>query len=109
MSSFYEFVKQNEGEVVLALPCSGKPSGSAEIFNAVVGAVGLLPPNILAISASDTNRFSQELAAIVSEDSFLKTLSDSIQKPKQDESEEEFVSRSKLVLLGLIDQKLDSK
>lgn len=109
MSSFYEFVKQNDDEEVLALPKPEISSGSAEIFNAIVGGVGLLSKHISTIPTSDADRFGQELAEIVTEDSFLKTVSDAIQKPQQGETEDEFVTRSKLVLLELIDQRLNSK
>lgn len=109
MTSFYEFLKQDESQPNLALPTLGHSPSTAVISNAVACEVTKLVTTNNLISANDAIRFGQEVASLVTSDKFLKHLSETIQRPRLGETEDEFVERSKKSLLGLIDQQLNSK
>ncbi len=57
-------------------------------------------------SVSERNKFSAELSKLVCEEGFITELSDGIGKPKDNESEDEFVSRAKVILSNLLDNRL---
>lgn len=59
-----------------------------------------------ALSVSDRNEFASKLVALVNEESFITELSDNIGKPKENESENEFVNRGKRLLSDLLDKRL---
>lgn len=58
------------------------------------------------LSVSDSHKLSAELVQLVNKDSFISELSDMIGYPKEYESENEFVNRSKKILRDLLDKKL---
>jgi hypothetical protein len=92
MSSFKDFVKSNAGSNFL-------PSVKDQELAISTKLTGALPVN-------QRNKFSSVLSKLVQEDSFIDELSDSIGKPKENESEDEFVERAKDALRYLLDRKL---
>ena len=58
------------------------------------------------LSVSDRNEFASKLVSLVNEENFITELSDNIGKPKENESEDEFVNRGKRLLSDLLDKRL---
>lgn len=57
-------------------------------------------------SSSDTSKFSSQAAELVTKDEFLDELESKIGDPKENESEDEFVARSKEQMRKLLKSKL---
>lgn len=92
MATLKDFIKSNENSNFLPsikeqqLAISAKLTGS--------------------LSIAQSNEFSTELVKLVNEDAFITELSDNIGKPKDNESEDEFVNRSRRILSDLLDKRL---
>jgi hypothetical protein len=110
MTSFYEFINENKTPSSLALSNPEKAQTStAATFNLVNTGLANFAKNCPAIPAKDAEKFGQDIAELVTNDSFLKELSKGIQTPMLGETENEFVSRCKRTLFGLIDKHLSKK
>ena len=108
MTSFYEFVKGKElsPERRLLAPTEeiGKPVALPAIGFAVSAGIGAV------IGKSNAgNEFSNQVAALVTSDDFLRKLSAMIHEPMPFEAEDAFVDRCSRAMRGLLDQYLDGK
>lgn len=109
MASFYEFVSHSEHPSNLALSSSERSSSTEVAFNTIKTDVTSLALSTPAIPSNDAEQFGQDIAQLVTSNSFLKELSEAIQPPKPNETEDEFVSRCKLALIKLIDGRMAKK
>lgn len=110
MTSFYEFINQSNSPSNLVLPYSEKAQTSTAVtFNLVKTGLSSLAKTSPEIPGKDAEKFGQDIAELVTNDSFLKELSKGIQTPMLGETENEFVSRCKRTLFGLIDKHLSKK
>jgi hypothetical protein len=93
MASFKDFFKANSSNSDLLL---SSKSQEQEIAVKLGGA----------LSVSQTKEFSSELSKVVRDDDFISDLSEKLGKPKDNETEDEFVERAKNTMRSLLNQKL---
>lgn len=106
MASFYEFLTDSSEPEKIALPGPGTPGSLAEAYDNVKQGVTKLALSIDAIPNTDAEKFGQDVAKLVTSDIFLKELSEEVRMPRFGETEDEFVSRCKQTLFGLMDKHL---
>ncbi len=104
MKTLYEFIKSEcyDGSAA-ALPA---PEATREsIGNALVSLV----PSFGIVPEKDVAAFSDGIAKLVTDDKFLKELSETVHQPSKGETEDEFVKRCNRALFALIDERLATK
>lgn len=109
MSTFYEFLTHSNEPQALALPGPERSSSLVDTFESVKLSVTNLALSVDTIPNNNAEKFGQDVAKLVTSDSFLKELSEGVQTPMLGETEDEFVSRCKKTLFGLIDKHLTKK
>ena len=60
----------------------------------------------ISLSRSDRDKFSSEVAQLASSDEVMSELSDSLGKPRECETENEFVDRAKSLFTNILKRKL---
>ena len=93
MPSFKDFFKANSSNSSLLLSVE---SQERQISMKLGGS----------LSVAQKKDFSSELSKVVRDDGFISELSDSIGKPKDNETEDEFVERAKKTMRSLLNKKL---
>jgi hypothetical protein len=97
MGNFKDFLKSSNKKEI-------STSSSSQELAAIISSS--LAGSALSITRSDRNKFAEEAVKIAHSDEVLTELSQSIGEPKETESEDEFVARSKSALSKIIKQKL---
>lgn len=100
MSTFFDFV-QNELQPSIGGPSAVGISSKASLEKTV--ALSLANAELPEKEASD---LAQKLGDLVTSPKFLQELSDQIETPRDSESEDAFVARSKSSLMDLLDRHL---
>lgn len=109
MGSLYEYITKNsEANQPALLPSSNETKSAAvAVTVAIESAVVELLTTHDVTSKKDALQISDGMAKLVTEDDFLKQLSDTIQKPTKGESEDDFVKRCNSALRSMLDEHLD--
>lgn len=100
MSNFKNFVLKinNNKELIDKRPSTDLIASS--IMNE------LAATSFIGLSSSEKGRFSSEVARLASSNEVLTELSDSLGRPREDESENEFVERAKTTFASILRYKL---
>lgn len=110
MDSLYQYILKNYFSSQSKLLTNSSDTNTSG-YN-VNGAVSTAVINVLSehntVTKNETIELSDELARLVSSDSFLKQLSDTIHKPSIGESEDDFIKRCNSSLRALLDKHLNS-
>jgi len=69
-----------------------------------ISAVGI--PEILVLSKKDNERLGSKIAELATSDSVISDLSKALDRPKETETEDEFVNRAKSALTKILKRKL---
>jgi hypothetical protein len=96
MSDFKSFVRSRKKGRALILSTSEKLSQN---INVVLGA------SVLGLSIADREKFVSEVVEAANSDYVIDELSQSIGQPKEEETEDEFVNRSKSSLKNILKQR----
>lgn len=106
MASLKEFIKSyKDNKNGLSLP---SPS-SKELTNVISKEIktnSAASLSISALSSSDTEKFSSQMAELANSDTVLTELSNSLGVPKEHESEDEFVERAKSIFKNILSKKM---
>jgi hypothetical protein len=111
MITLYDLItqkQQGEGSLALALPTPDAPLPAVNKSSISAALINLVPA-LEIMPQKDVSEFSQSVAKLVTDDQFLKELSDTIQQPSKGETEDEFVKRCNKALFALLDERLKSK
>lgn len=106
MSSFREFMDEIEETPAQLLPCSGLTVPGIQLALTTATAKLLTP---FSFSDTEKEKFSEEVSGIIQDKSFLSELSDKINEPLEDESEDDFVKRSSNTLRQMLYKKFNIK
>lgn len=96
MSSLKDFVKDKQATNLLS---------TGEVKSAIMASFSV-NPELLTLSTSKKEQFSNKVTELVKSDEVLTELSEALGKPKKLESEEEFVKRGKSILARILKNKM---
>lgn len=112
MSSLKDFVKNKQtadllstGEDFVKNKQTTNLPSTGEVKSAITASFSV-NPELLTLSTSKKEQFTNKVTELVKSDEVLTELSEALGKPKKLESEEEFVKRGKLILARILKNKL---
>jgi hypothetical protein len=106
MSSFREFMDEIEESPTQSLPASELTIPAIQMA-LTAATVGLLTP--FSFPDNEKQKFSEEVSSLIQNESFLSELSNQIDEPLENESEDEFVKRSSDALRRMLYDKFNIK
>lgn len=103
MSNLKDFLKseQNKSQTQIGSSCA---LSTSILANSISNS--LIKNNMMSLSSSDSEKFGREVANIAYSDEVISELSREIGKPKESETENEFVNRGKSALANILRKKL---
>ncbi|WP_008310943.1 hypothetical protein [Leptolyngbya sp. PCC 6406] len=106
MNEFEEFMNDIKGSSNKALPLSETTLSTIQM--ALTSSVeGILAP--LSISAYEQEKFLEEVSNLVQDQTFISEFSGEIDKPRENESEDDFVKRGSEKLRQMLYRKFNVK
>ncbi|MFQ2147958.1 hypothetical protein ACK33U_04955 [Aeromonas jandaei] len=105
MSSLKDFIKsqKNKSQTLIG-PSSTLNTNARALVNNISNYI--VTANATSLSSSDSEKFGHEVVKIAYSDEVISELSREIGKPKESETEDEFVNRGKLTLANILRKKL---
>ncbi|MEV3814267.1 hypothetical protein [Aeromonas allosaccharophila] len=105
MSNLKDFIKsqQNKSQALIG-PSSTLTTNTRELANKISNC--LVTAKTTSLSSSDSEKFGHEVVKVAHSDEVISELSREIGKPKESETENEFVNRGKLALANILRKKL---
>jgi hypothetical protein len=108
MITLFDFIMKN-GVVsqVAALPAPKDEMRIATRESIEIALVNLVP-SLQSVPKNDVAVFSEGIAKLVTDNEFLKALSETVHQPSKGETEDEFVLRCNRALFAMIDERLNT-